>query len=90
MGVNKFTANEKHDTPLLRVDDSIRISQTEKLTQLKKERDNKAVIECLLKIEAAARGTENLMPLIVDAVEKYATLGEISDAMRKVFGEFKS
>jgi len=90
VGVNKFTANEKHDTPLLRVDDSIRISQTEKLTQLKKERDNKAVIECLLKIEAAARGTENLMPLIVDAVEKYATLGEISDAMRKVFGEFKS
>ena len=88
VGVNKFTANEKHDTPLLRVDDSIRISQTEKLTQLKKERDNKAVIECLLKIEAAARGTENLMPLIVDAVEKYATLGEISDAMRKVFGEY--
>ncbi len=90
VGVNKFTSEEKNDTPLLRVDDSIRKTQSLKLKQLRKERDNIAVTTSLQKITRAAQGTENLMPLIVDAVEQYATLGEIADAMRSVFGEFKS
>jgi methylmalonyl-CoA mutase N-terminal domain/subunit len=90
VGVNKFTAEEKNDTPLMRVDDSIRQTQTLKLQQLKKERDNKAVQASLEKITLAAQGTENLMPLIVEAVEQYATLGEICDAMRNVFGEYTS
>ncbi len=90
IGVNKFTAEEKNDTPLLRVDDSIRLTQTKKLIELKKERNNSLVNDLLQKITTAAKGTDNLMPLIVEAVEQYATLGEIADAMRTVFGEYKS
>ncbi len=89
VGMNKFTTEENKDTPLLSVDDSIRQTQTFKLNQLKKERDNDAVKNCLQKIETAAKGNKNLMPLIVEAVEQYATLGEIADAMRSVFGEYK-
>ncbi len=90
VGVNKFTAEEHHDTPLLRVDDSIRQTQIDKLSALKKQRNNEAVTVALAKITAAAQGTDNLMPLIVDAVEQYATLGEICDAMRAIFGEYRS
>jgi methylmalonyl-CoA mutase N-terminal domain/subunit len=90
VGVNKFTAPETNESKLLQVDDNIRQTQTLKLQELKKGRNNEAVEICLQKIESAARGNENLMPLIVEAVEHYATLGEICDAMRKVFGEYKS
>ncbi|RYY35568.1 MAG: methylmalonyl-CoA mutase [Sphingobacteriaceae bacterium] len=88
VGVNKFTEEEKTGAPVFRVDDSIRIKQTEKLNTLRAERDNAAVAHCLQQLETAARGTDNLMPCIIDAVENYATLGEIADTLRKVFGEY--
>ncbi|WP_316851346.1 acyl-CoA mutase large subunit family protein [Pedobacter agri] len=88
VGVNKFTQTEEGLTEVFNIDDSIRILQTEKLNQLKSQRNNTEVKESLKALEHAALGNANLMPFIIDAVEKYATLGEISDVMRKVFGEY--
>ena len=89
VGVNKFVAEETNDTPLLRVDDSIRQVQSEKLKALRAKRDNEKVQQCLSAIKEAAGTTQNLMPLVIDAVENLCTLGEISDTLRSVWGEFK-
>ncbi|GAB4139469.1 MAG: methylmalonyl-CoA mutase family protein [Bacteroidia bacterium] len=89
VGVNKFTIEEKPIDNLFTVDDSIRVKQIEKLQAVKNSRNNTEVASLLASIETAARGDENLMPHILKAVEAYATLGEISDVMRKVFGEYK-
>jgi methylmalonyl-CoA mutase N-terminal domain/subunit len=56
---------------------------------LKAERNNQRVAECISKIEEAAKANSNLMPHIIEAVENYTTLGEIADAMRKIFGEYQ-
>ena len=89
VGVNKFQTEEEAGAKLFRVDDSIRTFQIEKLKKLRSERNNGKVSECLKEIELAARGHENLMPVIISAVENLATLGEIADVLRKVFGEYK-
>ena len=89
VGVNKFTQLEEGITEVFNIDDSIRKLQTDKLLHLKSIRDNIAVQNALNSLEDAAKGTGNLMPLIIDAVEKYATLGEISDVMRSIFGEYR-
>jgi len=88
VGVNKFTQQEEGLTEVFNIDDSIRVLQTEKLHRLKSERNNDEVAKALSALEEAAIGTKNLMPLIIDAVEKYATLGEIANVLRKVFGEY--
>src|SRR5579884_4016657 len=87
VGVNRFTQEEEQHLPLLRVDPEIGRRQAAKLAALRQRRDNERVRQTLNALEDAARGTDNLIPLIIDAVEAYATLGEISDAMRRVFGE---
>ena len=89
VGVNQFEMEEKVFDKVFSVDDSIRQIQIEKINALKKERDNEKVKRCLAKIEEDAVNGTNLMPGIIRAVECYATLGEISDAMRKVFGEYR-
>ena len=89
VGVNKFQSDEKNTTPGFKIDDSIRQVQCNKLNILKAKRNNQKVAECLLQINNAAVGNTNLMPLVIDAVENYCTLGEISDELRKVFGEYK-
>ncbi|CAN5835940.1 methylmalonyl-CoA mutase family protein [soil metagenome] len=89
VGVNKFQVEEKPMENLLTIDDNIRVQQIEKINELKSERDNEKVNVLLDKIETAAKGTDNLMPHILSAVEAYATLGEIADVMRKVFGEYR-
>ena len=89
VGVNKFQVEEKPLQNLLSIDDNIRIQQIEKLKKLRSERNNEKVKELLNKIEVTANGSDNLMPHILSAVEEYATLGEIADVMRKVFGEFR-
>lgn len=63
--------------------------QIEKIKKIKEDRNNEKVTELLGKLETAARGSANVMPCILAAVEEYATLGEISDVLRKVFGEYK-
>lgn len=89
VGVNKFTTQEKDHTGILRVDDAIRQVQIEKLNALKSERDNNAVKSLLQQLEHQARSNVNIMPAVVEAVEQYATLGEIADTLRNVFGEYR-
>jgi methylmalonyl-CoA mutase N-terminal domain/subunit len=89
VGVNKFQVEEQPMQNLLTIDDNIRVQQIEKIKKLKADRNNNKVAELLSKIETAAKGKENVMPHILAAVEEYATLGEIADVMRKVFGEYK-
>ncbi|MGM9477947.1 acyl-CoA mutase large subunit family protein [Pedobacter sp. GSP4] len=88
VGVNKFTQQEEGLTEVFNIDDSIRKLQTEKLNALKATRNAQAVAEALRVLDEAARGDDNLMPLIIDAVEKYATLGEIADVLRGAFGVY--
>ncbi|RQO70949.1 methylmalonyl-CoA mutase [Pedobacter sp. KBW01] len=88
VGVNKFTQEEEGLTEVFNVDDSIRKLQTEKLEHLRAMRDQAAVDEALRILKEASQGDTNLMPLIIDAVEKYATLGEIADVLRATFGVY--
>lgn len=89
VGVNKFQSTETYTTPGFKIDDSIRQEQTDRLNDLKARRSNEEVQTCLKKISEAAIGTTNLMPLVIEAVEKHCTLGEIADELRKVYGEYK-
>ena len=88
VGVNRFIQPEELVTNVFRVDDSIRKQQMDKIAKLKKERNNQDVDNSLDALKIAAQGTENLMPYILTSVEAYATLGEISDTLRSVFGEY--
>jgi methylmalonyl-CoA mutase N-terminal domain/subunit len=88
VGVNKFTQQEEGITDTLQIDESIRAIQTEKIHKLKAERDAQVVKKALLNLQEAAKSTENLMPFILVAVEAYATLGEVADVLRNVFGEY--
>jgi methylmalonyl-CoA mutase N-terminal domain/subunit len=88
VGVNRFQADEEAPVDLLKIDASVETRQLEKLAALKARRDNDAVRAALALVTETARGDSNLMPVIIDAVKTYATLGEVSDAMREVFGEF--
>ena len=87
VGVNRFQVAEEQPIPILRVDPEIGQRQAAKLAALHARRDGAAVGAAMAALEAAARGTENLLPRILAAVESYATLGEISDTLRRVFGE---
>lgn len=89
VGVNKFTIDKENPVPGFKIDDSIRQLQTVKLAELKSKRDQVKVAECLCAIKAAASGTTNLMPLVLEAVETYCTLGEIADTLRQVYGEHR-
>ena len=89
VGVNKFQIEEKPPKDLLRVDPGVRISQMEELEKLKSERDNSKVKGVLGDLKKAAQGKGNLMPLVLEAVKAYATLGEICDELRGVFGEYQ-
>lgn len=90
VGVNKFQSEEKPFTDILSIDDSIRSLQVEKITKIKASRDSEKVKNTLSALEASARSGKNLMPFICEAVAQYATLGEIADTLRGVFGEHKS
>ena len=88
VGVNKFQSKEETKIPLLRVDDSIRKLQVDKLVKLKATRNNEQVKNCLKVLHDRAVSGENIMPSVVDAVENFCTLGEVADELRKVFGEY--
>ena len=90
VGVNKFQSDHVPAPEILRVDPSVRDVQIKRLQSLRKSRDNRQVRENLEHLKTAARGRENLMPFILKAVEAYATVGEISDALREVFGEYRA
>jgi len=87
VGVNRFTEEEERRPALLHVDPEVGRRQAAKLAALVQRRDNERVQQALAALESGAAGSENLMPLIIAAVEAYATLGEVSDTLRRVFGE---
>ncbi len=89
VGVNKFEAAETSVTPVFKIDGSIQTMQTARLQALKAKRNNDKAADCLDKLSFASKDNENLMPYVLEAVENYCTLGEISDTLRKVFGEYK-
>lgn len=89
VGVNKFKAEEEAPKDLLRVDPSVGENQVKKIEALKAKRDNAEVERTLKALKDACNTDENLMPYILDAVHAYATLQEICDQMRSVFGEYK-
>jgi methylmalonyl-CoA mutase N-terminal domain/subunit len=90
VGVNDFTTTEKVPIPLLRVDRAVEKKQIKQLTALKNRRDSKKLKTILNELNSRAEKEENLVPLILDAVRAYATLGEICDALREVYGEYKA
>jgi methylmalonyl-CoA mutase N-terminal domain/subunit len=89
VGVNRFAVDEEKPIPIQRVDESLERKQVERLRALRTRRDAEVWQSALTQVEEAARSGENLMPRILAAVEANATVGEISDTMRKVFGEYK-
>ncbi len=88
VGVNRFQIEEKLPSGLLRVDPAVHEQQIKQLEAVRQRRDSSAVENALAKLKEAAQGPNNLMPLILDAVKKEATLGEICDVLRGVFGEY--
>ena len=89
VGVNKFVTQEEHIPETLEIGEETEKKQVERLRRLKEERDNKKVSEVLDGVRGVARSGENIMPVIIDAVKAYATVGEISDALREAFGEYR-
>ncbi|MDF2522329.1 MAG: methylmalonyl-CoA mutase, partial [Clostridia bacterium] len=89
VGMNKFQIKEDAPKGLLRVDPVVGELQRKKLETLRAERDNNKVNAALEALRKAAQTDENLMPFIIDAVKTYATLGEISQVLRDVFGEYQ-
>ena len=90
IGVNKFADNKKMaEQDVLTADLSVGERQVARLNKMKEGRDNAAVQASLAKLREAAKGTENLMPYLIDAVKTYATLGEICGVLREEFGEYK-
>jgi methylmalonyl-CoA mutase N-terminal domain/subunit len=89
VGLNQFQIEEEPLRDILRVRPEVERYQKEKLSKVKKERDDRKVMDTLADLEKAAQGTENVVPPILEAVKAYATIGEISDTLREVFGEYK-
>ena len=89
VGVNRYQAEGGHRLSLLKIDPEIERGQVKRLKKLRSRRDAGRTAAALAAVEVAARSDANLMPAILDAVKTYATVGEISDALRRVFGEFQ-
>jgi methylmalonyl-CoA mutase, N-terminal domain len=89
VGVNQFTLEDEPLPDLLRIDPALERRQAERVAAVRAERNQAAAKSALAKVTETARGSGNLMPVIVDAVRNYCTLGEIADAMREVFGEYR-
>jgi methylmalonyl-CoA mutase N-terminal domain/subunit len=89
VGMNKFQVKEDEEPELLKIDMKVQEDQIEFLNKIKAKRDNKKVDESLLRLKKAAVGDENLMPYILEAVKTYASVGEICNTLRAIFGEYK-
>ena len=89
VGVNRFQIEEDESIPIMRVDESIERNQIERIRAVREKRDPAKAENALGKLEEAARGTENMLPRILDCVESYVTVGEISHRLRKVWGEYR-
>ena len=89
VGVNQYVSEEPVEPELFSVGDAVRREQVERLKTLRQRRDGKAVQAALAEVQRRAKGSDNLMPAIIDAVSAYATLGEIANALRAEWGEYR-
>lgn len=89
VGMNKFAVDETEHMEILRVDPAIEAAQRQKLADIRANRDDERAHAMMTRIEQAARGNDNLMPIFVEAVEAEVTLGEIAGVLRGVFGEYR-
>ncbi|MGH9253658.1 MAG: acyl-CoA mutase large subunit family protein [Vicinamibacterales bacterium] len=89
VGVNEFIDEEQQPVEVLYIDESVAQRQLARLQQVKAARDNDLVRRSLERLQAGARGRDNTMPLLLDAVRAYATIGEMCDALREVWGEYE-
>ncbi len=89
VGVNRFQQEQEKSIPIQRIDEALERRQVERVRALRIRRNKKTWETALHKVEDAARSGDNLMPHIIDAVENYCTVGETSDALRRVFGEYQ-
>jgi methylmalonyl-CoA mutase N-terminal domain/subunit len=89
VGVNKYVIDETEKKDLLKIDMGVQDEQIKFLSKIKSKRNNKDVQDKLKHLRTAAEGKENLMPLIIDAVKAYASVGEVCNTLREVFGEYK-
>ena len=88
VGLNRFQSSETAEIPILKVDDQIRNQQIKRLKELRRQRDPARCDQILQELNDKASSGENIMPTVLTAVENYCTLGEISDELRGVFGQF--
>jgi methylmalonyl-CoA mutase N-terminal domain/subunit len=89
VGVNRFTDTGDADVPVMAIDPELERGQVQRLTRSRAERNATAVESTLAAVEATARGEANLLPDMKAALESGATLGEVSGALRNVFGEYR-
>ncbi len=89
VGVNRFRSDEEEPIPILKIDETVARSQQERLRAVKAERSGDRVREALATLERACRGGANVVPPVIEAVKVYATLGEICDVLRKVWGAYR-
>lgn len=89
VGVNSFIDAESEQIQVQRIDPALEPRQVESLRKIKAERDQKAVEKALASLHQAAEGSANLMPYICEAVQSYATVGEISNTLKRSFGKFR-
>ena len=89
IGVNCYVADDGNPFDAFEIDPAIESEQVERLARLRRERDGEAVKSALSKLEATAKTTESIIPATIDAVKAYATVGEISETLRRVFGSYE-
>ncbi|MGA0863080.1 MAG: acyl-CoA mutase large subunit family protein [Ilumatobacteraceae bacterium] len=89
VGVNRFTVDSEPEPNVFPIDPSLAVNQVARLTAFKQNRDQAKVVATLDAVRAAARGTDNLLPPMKEALRAHATLGEVSDALREVFGTYQ-
>lgn len=90
IGVNKYVeANEKVDIPMVAIDEAVEEQQLKRLAEVKRKRDNRKVKECLKDLAGACKKGDNVMPYCIEAVKSYATVQEICDVYREVYGEYR-
>ena len=89
VAVNEYKPREPCSVEILKIDETVAEKQIANLNEVKKIRNNEAVQEKLDKLIEAAKGTDNLMPYIIDCVREYAAVGEIMNALKVVFGEYR-
>jgi len=89
VGVNQFATKDEREPETLAIGAETERKQIDRLKRLKQERNNQRVNEVLNRVRDVARGSENIMPVLVEAIKAYATVGETSDALRDVFGEYR-